>query len=421
MQTELRVGQPFQADGARSQVVGQPFQADGATFARRASEGRKLASEGRKLPRRASEGREATQNPHAPSLARRANHRGAFTLIELLVVIAIIAVLIGLLLPAIQKVRAAAARLKCQNNLKQLGVGALNYESTYQTLPPGAGPLPDQTRWGTSNQRPSVQVMILPYLEQANKYNQFDFTEDVNASPVNAAARMQDVPVYLCPADPSTAVQLVSGAPNGRSNYFGSLGGNAYCRTTDGQTGGVFYFEIKTVLLARGGRPGAVRLLEITDGTSSTAMFSEVLRGYNTGPNLPQDARLVSGSDWVTDGPRVVGGTDRMPACNSATAVALHYGGLAYFRDLLSTSLYSHTVPPNFQGGDCLDNTQRPGELPNSALWAGHVAARSAHGGGVNVLFCDGSVHFVRDAIDPGVWYNLGTRAGGEVVDSSQY
>src|SRR5882672_999830 len=95
---------------------------------------------------------------------------GGFTLIELLVVIAIIGVLIGLLLPAVQKVREAANRLKCTNNLKQLGLACHNYESTYSVFPPGAGPLPNQVTFMTSNQRPSLQVMILPYLEQANKY-----------------------------------------------------------------------------------------------------------------------------------------------------------------------------------------------------------------------------------------------------------
>src|SRR5262245_33670622 len=104
--------------------------------------------------------------------------RRGFTLIELLVVIAIIAVLIGLLLPAVQKVREAANRMKCSNNLKQIALACHNYESTFSALPPGAGPgprlLPD------SPQRPSVQAMILPYLEQANKYNQFNFDYDVN-------------------------------------------------------------------------------------------------------------------------------------------------------------------------------------------------------------------------------------------------
>src|SRR5438128_11421882 len=110
--------------------------------------------------------------------------RTAFTLIELLVVIAIIAILIGLLLPAVQKVREAAARLKCQNNLKQVGLAAHNFESAYQALPPGEWTR--STDGGTS--RPSLGAVILGYIEQANKFNQFNFAFDVTSA-TNAPAR----------------------------------------------------------------------------------------------------------------------------------------------------------------------------------------------------------------------------------------
>jgi prepilin-type processing-associated H-X9-DG protein len=308
--------------------------------------------------------------------------------------------------------------MKCSNNLKQLALAAHNYESTYSVLPPGAGPLPDQVQFPTSNQRPSVQVMILPYIEQANKYNQFDLTQDVNAAAANANARNQDVATYLCPSDPSTATQPLN-STIGRSNYFGSLGGNAYCRPSAGGSGGLFYVEIKTTVLAHGGKPGAVKIGDITDGTSNTAMFAEIIRGNNVAGSYDrQDPRLI-GSGWVTDGLRVVNGVDTFPACNATTGTALRYAGLQYYRNLISTSLYTHTVPPNFKGGDCMDNSQRPGELANSTLWAAHLASRSYHTGGVNACFGDGSVRFVQDSIDPVVWLNLGTRAGGEVISGN--
>ena len=114
--------------------------------------------------------------------------RRGFTLIELLVVIAIIAVLIGLLLPAVQKVREAATRAQCSNNLHQLGLAASNYESTNGYLPPGEA----DAAMGFGSQG-SLLALILPYMEQANTYNLFDFSQDVNGSNSNDAARKQEV------------------------------------------------------------------------------------------------------------------------------------------------------------------------------------------------------------------------------------
>src|SRR5439155_16603415 len=178
------------------------------------------------------------------------------------------AVLIGLLLPAIQKVREAANRMACQNNLKQIGLAVHNYENTSGRLPPGNTDQPDPSI-------ASALVLVMPYLEQANRYRLFDFTTNIDTSPTNAAARTQEVPIFLCPSDPSTGQRNDSGSalPYGRNNYYANLGINGNWRNASAATGGPFYNSSR------------VRIADITDGTSNTALFAEVKRGVAPGHN----------------------------------------------------------------------------------------------------------------------------------------
>ena len=335
--------------------------------------------------------------------------RRGFTLIELLVVIAIIAVLIGLLLPAVQKVREAAARLKCQNNLKQIGLAAHNYESTNLSFPPGAGQLPSLPSGYPSSgtQRPSPQALILPYVEQANKYNQFDFRYDINLAAVNAPARFQDVPIYICPSDASGAAFAPAGTPYGRSNYHANIGASASPTDKSGLTGGIYFVEFTNAQWNGGNKSGAVKIGEITDGTSNTAMFSEIKRGNlrngatsTTTPADPNEVRLVASMAGNAASLR-----SPPAACNATSGTSYTYAGLQYYRSFAFTSFYTHTVPPNYKGGDCTD-------LSNV-----HLAARSFHSGGVNVVLCDGSVRFVADSIDPNVWRLFGARSDGQVLN----
>jgi len=352
--------------------------------------------------------------------------RAGFTLIELLVVIAIIAILIGLLLPAVQKVREAAARAKCQNNLKQIVLAAHNYESSNSSFPPGAGPLP--SNYPTNNQRPSLLAQLLPYVEQANKYNQFDLTQDVHLAAVNEVARQSDVPIYLCPSDPSDGfMNTTTGSPAyGRSNYFGNIGRVAQPASPwdstnqaamNGSWNGIFFVELTSHQWNDlGNKPRRVKIMDVADGTSNTAMFAETLRGSRLGigdtatynPRLLLWDKFSASPAFPT--PFIYPPATWTPGSAAPTftyncdggSPSVRYQGLQYHRYLMETSLYNHLVPPNWKGGECTDL--------NGAI----IAARSKHTGGVNVGFTDGSVRFIVDSIDPVTWAFLGSRADGQ-------
>ena len=327
----------------------------------------------------------------------------AFTLIELLVVIAIIAILIGLLLPAVQKVREAAARMKCQNHLKQLGLAAHNFESSYQTLPPG-----EWTRssdGGTS--RPALAAGLLGYIEQANKFNQFNFAFDVTSA-TNAAARRQDVPIFLCPSDPSSAAFTDGGVAVGRNNYFGNTGAVADSRLNSDSRTGVF----NVVAVNAGETPKGISIQAIKDGTSNTAMFAEVMRANNAGA---VDYLTNTGSGDIAVAPAMYDGRTVSGCAGGAVTIRINYTGLQYYRGGINhNSFYTHTLPINWNQKTGNTATQKY-NCGDTSFRRAHIAASSYHSGGANVCWADGSVRFVRDSISFTVWQNAGTRAGGEV------
>jgi prepilin-type N-terminal cleavage/methylation domain-containing protein/prepilin-type processing-associated H-X9-DG protein len=323
--------------------------------------------------------------------------RPAFTLIELLVVIAIIAILIGLLLPAVQKVREAAARMKCQNNLKQIGVAIHNYESSFGTFPGGVGQ--NGCCWGT------WMVTILPYVEQDALYKVYtnfgglDNTGPRYGAGVNLNVTQKRLKIFTCPTD-------IPNAPIGNitsHNYALNAGNTSLFQTeipigcavgSPGCTpflGAPFNWYTgstsadSTVPYTSGnpangimGRP--VKIAEITDGTSNTLMASEVIQGRLT------DLR---GFTW--------------------------WGGAAGFVTYIGPN---STSPDVVTGGICLSGQQ--GNPPcvdaSTNTLPRMMGARSLHTNGVNAMMCDGSARFVPDSINITIWQAMGSSKGGEFV-----
>jgi prepilin-type N-terminal cleavage/methylation domain-containing protein len=328
------------------------------------------------------------------------NHRPAFTLIELLVVIAIIAVLIGLLLPAVQKVREAAARTKCMNNLKQMGLALHNFHDANGAFPPG-GAYPVG---GTAPDSYSVHARILPYIEQAGLYQLVDLTAAATAQPTVTGQR---IAVYVCPSEVND-VARASTPPRYPMTYGVNVGSWLVWDPKTGAGGDGAFPMVATP------KATANKATDFPDGTSNTVGAAEV-KAYGT--YLRGAGTLALGTPPPTTAADVValGGTFSTSSHTGWTEGQTFQTGLTFV--LPPNTNVAFLNPADGVTYDVDYVSSRDGSSATNVSFAA-MTARSYHTGGVNVLSMDGSVRFVADTINPATWRALGTRNGGEAVGS---
>lgn len=324
-----------------------------------------------------------------------ADRRG-LTLVETLVALGIIAMLAGLLLPAVQGARESAAAARCKSNLRQIGLAVHAYHDLHDVFAAPWG----MRDWSVPTVVPrqySLFSQVLPYLDQRVLFDAVNFDVPLsdpelhpNAIPewawaANATVLRTRLDILLCPSDGGGIDGDTAGA-----SYRVNLGTDRWYFSTDGPFMNKF---------------APTSFASIRDGASNTVGFSEKLRGRGEGRPDNRVDMIVGGLGW----PHTP--EESLAECLRGARVPVttyHTGGSCWFVGALSQTNYNHSIGPNAAIADCV--------LPLTNPICGHVGARSDHPGGVHALFVDGSCRFVKDSVGLEIWRALGSRAGVEAV-----
>lgn len=346
-------------------------------------------------------------------------HEG-FTLVELLVVIAIIGILIGMLLPAVQSVRAAARRTTCANNIRQVALAVHNYESAHQHFPKNQiGPGMANSAGGFESGFYSWFVPLLPNLEQNNLFNRFDIRQNngdgdgytVSETHPNAAAVNTIVPVLLCPSDtPNQNNAVILGAANpAPGSYAGNAGWPSYATGFTGERSfpGIYNGAIPLVHPSQTVNWHVERIgfHNFSDGTSNTALLSErVIQSGNSAAEIRNGDRRLR-SLHILERPETLSAiVDQMSSSHSHVFQSAHIGRSWSSGSPLVAPTYMHVQTPNSSIGH-YNTSMDEGDFV--------VTASSNHTGGVNMAMVDGSVRFVSDTVSQEVWWSVGGRDDG--------
>ncbi len=366
------------------------------------------------------------QSPSTPSIPTRLKHfrkvtrsnaslppRPGFTLIELLVVIAIIGVLMGILLPAVQSVREAARRIQCSNNIRQVTIATMHYESARKSFPPSMIPPPPGQMFPTTNGSWGILGRILSFIEQENAASLINLEVGYDQPPNSTSGvTFTRIPSFMCASEINDTLRLEpDGSPSSYpANYVGNFGTWFVWDPVSRRGGDGMFF------------PGSnIRTRDVTDGLSHTLLFSEVrtftpyARNMTSGVSPSPPSSIAEVANYVIAAPdkKMGTSTNDNKGHTEWPDGATHHAGF-------TTALTPNSNVKVTIGGvvykHCDFNSQREGRHVTNPTYAA-ITARSYHAGGIiNVAMADGSIRNVTSQIELAVWRSLGSRQGGEVV-----